>query len=102
VKYQLVLQWPTSWLMGYNQLVGIEELLIKWLGELGDVDGHDIGSGEMNIFIFSDNPSAAFDRALDLLKRRRGIRKLRAGYRGLEDDEYTPIYPEGLKHFCLI
>ena len=100
MRYQLVLQWPMSWLMGYHQLIKMEEVLEEGLGGLGDVDGHDWGSGEMNIFIHTDDPRAALDGALRLLNGRR-LRRLKAGYRGFDDDEYIPIYPDGLAHFSV-
>lgn len=101
MKYRLVLQWPMSWLMGYRQLIKMEDTLIEGLGELGDVDGHDWGSGEMNIFIHTDDPRAALGTALRLLRGRR-LRKLRAAYRRFDDDEYIPIYSHGLERFSVI
>ena len=32
------------------------------LGDVGIVDGHDFGSGEMNIFVHTDNPKSAFEK----------------------------------------
>jgi len=54
MKYQLVLQLPASSIRDYDEMVEIEEAIITDLGNFGKVDGHDVGSGEMNIFIFTD------------------------------------------------
>jgi len=59
VNYQLVIQLSGDDL---DALVRLEEAVVERLGDLGDVDGHDIGRGEMNIFIFTDDPRRAFDR----------------------------------------
>lgn len=102
MKYQLVLQWPTSLLRNYPLLISLEEAVTTGIADLGTVDGHDIGSGEMNIFIFTEQPERAFERIKSIRKVAWNRRKLRAGYRALDEDEYTPIYPEGLKHFSVI
>lgn len=102
MKYQLLLQWPTSLFRGYDLLIALENAVIAGIGDLGKVDGHDMGSGEMNIFILTDRPDLAFERIKSIPKVARNLRKLRAAYRALDEDEYTPIYPEGLKHFSVI
>src|SRR5579859_880907 len=95
--YQLVLQWPTSFLRGYDLLIALEDAVIAGIGDLVTVDGHDMGSGEMNIFVFTYQPDRAFERIKSISKAARNLRKLRAGYRKLDGDEYTPNYPEARK-----
>src|SRR5215467_585810 len=102
MKYQLVLQWPTSFFRGLGFLIALEDAVTAGIGDLGTVDGHDMGSGEMNIFVFSDEPDRAFERIKAIPKVARNRRKLKAGYRNIDGDEYTPIYPEGLKQFSVI
>jgi hypothetical protein len=53
-KYQPVLQFDAESQKDYRRLVDFENYLTLHLGDLGDVDGHDFGSGEFNIFIFTD------------------------------------------------
>lgn len=62
MKYQLVLQWPASSLDDYDALIATQNKLIESLSKNHAVDGHDMGSGEMNIFILTDSPKAAFDK----------------------------------------
>jgi hypothetical protein len=102
MKYQLVLQLPFASDADCDRLISLEEAIENSLVELGIVDGHDIGSGEMNIFIHGDDPKSAFDRAKVLLGSRNDLRELKAGYRTFEQDEYVPIYPTGLKHFSVV
>ena len=55
MKYSLVLQWAPSSTLDYDRLIEIEDDLTERLPECM-VDGHDLGSDEMNIFIFTDDP----------------------------------------------
>ena len=50
MRFHLVLQWPLSSLNGFDEILNIEDLLIAKLTDQSDVDGHDFGSGEANIF----------------------------------------------------
>ena len=103
MKYQLVLQLPSSSSThDYDRLISIEETIRNGLGDLGVVDGHDIGSGEMNVFVHTDDPKLAFERSRVLLSGRGDLQELTAGYRDFDEDEYIPIYPEGLRQFSVI
>ena len=48
-------------------MIELEEIIIRSLGNLGKVDGHDAGSGEMNIFVLTDHPELAFERVKQVL-----------------------------------
>jgi hypothetical protein len=66
------------------------------------LDGHDVGSGEMNIFIHTDDPSLAFER-IKLSHRRQGfMTRLRVAFREIDSDEYTILYPQGLSEFTVV
>jgi hypothetical protein len=61
MKYQLVLQWILgSFANDYDSLIAAEALLIEKMADRSTVDGHASGSGEMNIFILTDDPHASF------------------------------------------
>ena len=83
-------------------MIALEDAVIAGLGDVGTVDGHDMGSREMNIFIFIEQPDRAFERIKSIPKVARNLKKMKAGYRIAGKDEYTPSYPEGLKHFSVI
>jgi hypothetical protein len=58
---QLVLQFTTGEdLDSFDRLIRFEEELISVVGKTAKVDGHDFGSGEMNIFILTEDPVATF------------------------------------------
>jgi hypothetical protein len=102
MKYELVLQLPHSSIKDYDAMVELEEVIIGGLGDLGKVDGHDAGSGEMNIFIHTDNPRAAFARIQQHLGTRDFMPDLRVAFRTIGEDEYTILHPEGLTHFAIV
>ena len=96
MKYQLVLQLPASSIRDFDSLVLIEEKMDDVMGKKHIVDGHDFGSGEMSIFIHTDDPDAAFELAKtnldDLI-----IAELKVAYRKLDGEEYKVIWPENFQ-----
>jgi len=101
MKYQLVLQWPYSSKTDYDRLISLEETIRDGLGDIGIVDGHDYGSGEMNIFIHTDEPAMAFEKAKMLLDPGKDLGHMKAGYRDFEQDEYVAVFPQGTKDFSV-
>jgi hypothetical protein len=64
MKYQLVLQFPATSLDDYDTFVALEEILRQKICDFGEIDGHDFGSGEMNIFIIISNFGLPFFMSL--------------------------------------
>jgi hypothetical protein len=103
MEYMLVLQWPsTSTAQELHLLISLEGQIKEGIGDHGNVDGHDIGSGEMNIFIFTEDPRATFERVKNIGSIPNHISNLKAGYREVGEDDFLPLYPEGLDHFSVI
>src|SRR2546426_7636573 len=100
MRYQLVLQWPSILPKNnLDQLIETEDLLIESLTEQNTVDGHEIGSGEMNIFILTDDPQSSFQEIKAVLETGQMWSSLRAGYREIQGDEYTVLWPDHQTHF---
>jgi len=101
MKYQLVLQWYCSSFSSgdFQRLQMIEGILISGLGDRGVVDGHDIGSGEFNIFIHTNDVKLALSKVKELLGPPRYFQDMRAGYRSFEENEYFPMHPEDMDDF---
>lgn len=59
VRYQLVFQFPETFFETHDDLVAFEDKLIASMPKTCCVDGHDIGSGTINFFVFTDSPLAA-------------------------------------------
>jgi hypothetical protein len=95
MKYQLALQFPANSIADYDGMITLEEQLTKALGSSAEVDGHDSGSGEMNIFIHTDEPEKTFKRIRDVVAKREFFPNLVAAYRELSGEEYTILWPIG-------
>lgn len=101
MQYQLVLQLPASSIRDYDSMIDLEEIIMEGLGNLGNVDGHDAGSGEMNIFILTDHPTVAFDRIKQLLGTKDIMPDFKAAFRMIGKDEFTILHPANLTHFAV-
>lgn len=108
MRYQLVLQFRGDTLADYDQMVALEDRLIADLGRSADVDGHDCGSGETNIFIFTGDPAGTFWRIRQTLKQQGGWTRSRrltgrsmvrntqsSGRRGRHRNSHSRDHPNG-------
>jgi hypothetical protein len=104
VEYQLVLQFPCNSMEDLDAVVALEDALIAELpGSLADVDGHDSGSGEANIFILTSQPIETFERAHAIVSGSSGLaRVLRAAYRRLDAEQYAVLWPPGGTTFAVV
>ena len=97
-RYLLVIQVPIESVGDFDRLIEAEERIEALLLGLGQVDGHDAGSGEGNIFIRTDAPQIALQKALPCLDEK--VRdRARAAYRELDGEQYTLLWPPGLTEF---
>jgi hypothetical protein len=102
MKHELVIQSLASSIDDYDEMVKIENMLIEKLAPGDEVDGHDAGSGEVNIFIFAEEPMRTFEEIRSLLCRHDVWPLARVGCRHLEATKYMPIWPKGLTEFDVI
>ena len=93
MRYMLVLQFPFNGMNDYDKMIELEDELIKHLQGKIEVDGHDCGSGEMNIFIYTNEPQKTFDEAKVIIKAAGLLSNLSAAYRLAKGDEYTRLWP---------
>jgi hypothetical protein len=94
MDYQLVLQFKGSAIPNFDSLVSLEDNLQRIVAPIAEVDGHDIGGGEMNIFVLTADPVATFERAKPLLSDASLLHKVCCAYRDLRSDEYIVVWPE--------
>lgn len=99
MKYQLVLQFPAKSLDDYDVFVDLEEILRQKISDFGEIDGHDLGSGEMNIFIITNDPVKTFDHIKPIIVNHNFMSILKAAYRKLEGQEFKILWPVQLKQF---
>ena len=98
---ELVLQLPASSIKDYDAMIELEDQIIASLGNLGKVSGHDMGVGEMNIFVRTDHPKLAFEKIKLLLGTQDFMPDLKAAYRDVGKDNYTVLYPPGFGNFSI-
>jgi len=76
-------------------MVALEDELAEALSDVAEVDGHDVGSGETNIFILTTDPAATFELAKPVLERTGHLTAVTAAYRETEGEQYTVVWPKG-------
>ena len=100
-RCKLILQFHGDSIDDYDAMVALENELTKVLGDSADVEGHDVGSGETNIFILTSDPEATFQRAKPVLERTERLRAVTAAYREVNASHYIVIWPMGKKEFTI-
>jgi hypothetical protein len=101
MRYILVLQWHGSTEADFEALVHMEDLLESRFGGAGSLDGHDFGSGEMNIFIETEEPSQAFATAKEILSVCPAWAYVRAAFREANGEIYEVLWPLDLTTFSI-
>ena len=101
MNYQLILQFPRTGSADFETMVAIEHVLSEALSGSSEVDGHDIGSDEFNIFIWTYDPAGAFAVIERLPAIRPLLGRLRAAHRPADGETFTPIHPPGLAEFAV-
>ena len=99
---QLVIQFSGKNIDDFDTLIKIEEILEQKLKDNADVDGHDFGSGEMNIFIYTEDPLQTFLIVKDVVSSLGLLQNMRAAYREEDEGDYKILWPQDLKKFDII
>ena len=95
MRYQLVLQVSVDAFDDDAAVSALEERLRSVLADSANVDGHDIGSGRVNIFINTHDPGDSFGRCKYVLHAADHLSSLTAAFREVDGQTYTVIWPEG-------
>lgn len=99
MKYQIVLQWGGSSIEDYDALIEVENLLIEKLSGANEVDGHDAGSDEVNIFIDTNDPIGTFNEVRDILDGGKYWVDVKVAYRDFLKSDYIIVWPKGMVNF---
>jgi hypothetical protein len=105
-RHVLVLQFPEKF-MDFEKRAELEEWIntsLKGGKAKADLDGYDWGSGEVNFFVFTDDPHDSFKSIMELPEEKLGKKMrevLKVAYRENRDtaDTYVILWPKGLKKF---
>lgn len=93
MEYQLVIQFSAD-SVDFDALIALEEKMIETVGTSAIVDGHDIGSGEANIFIFTSDPKFCLALIRGELERQGVLDKCTVAHRKVDGENYTVLWPE--------
>jgi hypothetical protein len=99
MRFQLVLQWPAASIEDFDVLIDMEETLEEHLSAASEVDGHDVGSGEINIFVHTDDPVGALAEIERILGNQDVWADARVAYRELKGEKYIILRPTSLTEF---
>ncbi len=100
---QWVLQFATAEdLDSYDKMIRFENEIMSLLGRSAKVDGHDLGSGEMNIFIISKDPVSTFALVQQTDQSIRPSQEIKAAYRPIDGEDFVCLWPPGLEHFNVV
>jgi hypothetical protein len=94
MKYQLVLQFPADSRSDEDAASALEEELEQVLGETADVDGHNAGETQTNVFLLTADPAATFKMVKPVLHRHGQLEWVTAAYREQHGDNYIVLWPE--------
>jgi|SRR5471030_257930 len=94
MNYQLILQINDESRKNLDSMVNLEEAFSIALHSFENVDIHNMGCGEIYIFILTSTPVFAFQQAKSILEKHKLLADAKAGYRLLCDGVYTTIWPE--------
>lgn len=94
-RYQLVVQFPQDAFANFDAVVAFEDELISVLADRHEVDGHDIGSGEVNFFVLTDDPAAALSQITEARGDQLRQPLVRAAARPIDSEEYAILWPAG-------
>ena len=99
MEFQLVIQFRPAGALDFGKLVAIEDALITELRDSAIVDGHDIGSGEFNIFVVTSHPKESFVRTQSLLEEIKPEGEMNVAYREPNDERFVILWPPNSPEF---
>ena len=93
--WQLVIEFSGDSPEQFEKIVALEEEMDASLIS-GEVDGNDVGSGVVNLFILTKSPNKCFSEALVYVEKH-GLRPSAAGVRERHKSDYIRLWPKGEK-----
>lgn len=90
-EYQIVLEFHGDDEENFDRVIALETKLEEELLN-GEVDGHDVGGGIVNIFIDTRDPKRCFEEAMQIINDMEP-KPVEAGYRDFEEEDYVRLLP---------
>jgi hypothetical protein len=96
MKYQLVIQFPEELFDDINAIADMEDKIDESMVD-AEVDGHDIGSGEINFFIHTNHPADTFKVVKSILENEGvNFEYVKITYREIANEHYIVLWPDDL------
>jgi hypothetical protein len=92
MNFQLVIQFRSTDRHSLERLHALEDKLAQSLGKGGEVDGHDFGMGECNVFVLTNDPRSAFEHVREHLLREEDA-DWKAAFRHVNEESFTVLWP---------
>ena len=100
MKYQFILQFSQNSQNEFDRLIDLEDQLEEVIHSESEIDGHDIGNGQMNIFILTNEPVDLFKKIKNLLEKNQHILgEAKVAYREVQKNSFVVLWPNDLKSF---
>src|SRR5688572_21964236 len=93
MDYQLVIKFWRKSLENEEFLATIEGELKEALGDTVELEGYNLSSKEINLFILTSDPRQSFRRSRDVLERLGVVRGVSAAYRLVGGAKFTSVWP---------
>jgi hypothetical protein len=93
MDYQLVIKFWRKSLEDEAFLATIEGELKEALGGTAEVDGFDVSSKEINLFVLTDDPRHSFRRVRSVLERMGIVHGVSAAFRLVGGARFTSLWP---------
>ena len=93
MRCQVIFQFPEAFFATHTDLVSFEDMLMASMPKTCDVDGHDVGSGTTNFFVYTNSPLAALKHFRKYLGTNKVEKNLRVSYRDVDGDAFTNLWP---------
>jgi len=93
MEYQLVIKFWRKSLADEAFLTAIEGKLKEVLGDAVELEGYDVSSKEINLFMLASDPRHSFRRAKDILEEWGVLNGMSAAFRVVGGTHFTSIWP---------
>lgn len=91
-EYMVVFEFVGDDLDDFDRVVALETMLEEELAS-GEINGHDVGEGVVNIFVFTEEPRRCFEEVMQIMADSEP-KPSAAGYRDVEAESYVRLLPE--------
>jgi len=95
MQYQLVLRFRKSSFEDSTQLQALEHDLAQSLADSAQLDGHDTGTRDIDLFILTPDPASTFRRSKPALERLQLLDRVTAAHRLEGGSRFTVLWPLG-------